>query len=204
MKQIEKTVPEQTASDDQGFFEYIQDPLARKLAESLAVLMETQSFDKISTSDILRQSGVSRSTFYRKYRDKYDLLTNNYQILLNESIGKIQQGLSYKASFFKLYKALQGYPSFFKNALASREPNGLRNYILRQSYDIFSYLLRKQGIDMEDEYYKLLVMGYLEGALEATCVWVQQGMKMPLEKLFRISYELMPHEIQTRVALFYM
>ena len=204
MKQKQESVPKTEHREGQGFFEYIQDPVARKLAESLAYLMETQAFDKISTSDILKQSGVSRSTFYRKYRDKYDLLTNNYQLLLNGTIGMIPKGWSYKKGFFQLYKALLGYPSFFKNALSSREPNGLRNYILQQSCEIFSYLLREQGINMEEDYYRLLVRGYVEGALEVTCIWVQQGMKLPLEKLFRISFELMPHEIQTRMALFYM
>ena len=204
MKQNQDFVPETQQAKDQGFFEYIKDPSARRLAEALAYLMETQAFDKISTSDILKQSGVSRSTFYRKYRDKYDLLTNNYQLLLDETLGMIPKGLSYKKCFFQLYKALLGYPSFFKNALSSREPNGLRNYIFRQSCEVFSFLLREQGIDMEDEYYQLLVRGYIEGALEVTCIWVQQGMKTPLEKLFRITFELMPHEIQTCLAMYYM
>ena len=204
MKQTQCSAPETDYREDQGFFEYITDPVASKLAEALACLMETQPFDKISTSDILKRSGVSRSTFYRKYRDKYDLLTNNYQLLLDATLGMIPKGWSYKKSFFQLYRALLGHPSFFKNALASREPNGLRNYILQQSYEIFSFLLQAQGVDMEDEYYRLLLRGYVEGALEVTCIWVQQGMKMPLEKLFQISFELMPHEIQTHVALYYM
>lgn len=37
-------------------------------------LLEKKDFDKITASDIIRVSGVNRSTFYRHYVDKYDIL----------------------------------------------------------------------------------------------------------------------------------
>ena len=187
-----------------GFFEYIQDETAEKLALALAELMETESFDKITTSEILEQSGVSRSTFYRRYRDKYDLLTSNYQQLLDETLGKIAEGLSFKESFFRLYEALKAHPSFFKNALSSDEPNGLKQYIFRKSYETYDQLLKKQGIDTDSTYYRWLLTGYLKGALEVTCIWVEQDMKEPIDFLFHVSYELIPHEIQIHLALAYM
>ena len=37
-------------------------------------LLEKEDFHKITASDIIRVSGVNRSTFYRHYVDKYDIL----------------------------------------------------------------------------------------------------------------------------------
>lgn len=37
-------------------------------------LLEKKDFHKITASDIIRVSGVNRSTFYRHYIDKYDIL----------------------------------------------------------------------------------------------------------------------------------
>ena len=188
----------------QTFFEYIPDETARKLIASLESLMEETPLDRITTSDILEHSGVSRSTFYRRYRDKYDLLTKNYQILLDATLGQIQDGLSYKESFFRLYGALRSRPSFFRNALSYSGPNSLREYIFQQSYRSFEHLLRRQELDMDSPFYQLLLRGYIEGALEVTCVWVENGMQEPLDFLFRVSYELMPHEIQIQLALSYL
>ena len=188
----------------EGFFAYLKDPMARRLAEALARLMEKQAFDDITTSDILEQAKVSRSTFYRRYHDKYDLLTRNYQELLDQSIFRIPDGMSYRDAFCELYTSLKAYPSFFRNALSSNEPNGLRMYIADRAYEMFDIILRRSGLDMDTGYYKLLLRGYITGSLEVTCQWVENGMKESIEEILNLSFELMPHAIQSRVALFYM
>ena len=38
-------------------------------------LLKREPFSKITTQMILEASGVSRSTFYRHFKDKYDLMT---------------------------------------------------------------------------------------------------------------------------------
>ena len=187
-----------------GFFEYIQDIQGRKLAETLAELMEHKSIDDITTSELLALSGVSRSTFYRRYRDKYDLLNQNYQQLLDQTICNIPNGLSFKTAFYMLYNALQSYPSFFRNALSSNEPNSLRRYIYDRSYEMYVQLLSQEGLDMNDMYNQMLLTGYVEGALEVTCIWVERGMKEPLDILFKATFELLPHVFQSLLAISYM
>ena len=190
------------ASNDS--FSYISDPVGRKLIIAMSELMKEKSMDEITTSEILAKSGISRSTFYRRYRDKYDLLTHNYEQLLDETVMRISEGLSYRTAFRTLYETIRQDPDFFGNALASAAPNGLRSYIRNRSLDLFHELLSKYGYDMDDPYYQMLHQGYVFGALEVTCIWAQQGMKMPVDQLLHICYELMPHEIQVCMALEYM
>ena len=47
----------------------VLDPMTDKLLDALSDLMEKKDLDAITTTEILQRSGVSRSTFYRKYRD---------------------------------------------------------------------------------------------------------------------------------------
>ena len=191
-------------NDRKAFFAYITDPVSRKLIEAIGKLMGKTLFDDISMTDILKVSGISRSTFYRKYRDKYDLLNQNYQILLDETLMQIHKGRSYKDSFYALYYALQSYPAFFKNALSSNERDGLKSYIFTNAYQIFDELMRKQGLDMDSQYNQMLLIGYICGSLEVTCIWAQNGMKETVDQIFRISFELMPYEIRSRLAMAYM
>ncbi len=186
-------------------FSYISDPVGRRLIIAMSELMLQKSMDDITTSEILAKSGISRSTFYRRYRDKYDLLTHNYEQLLEKTVMKIADGgISYRTAFRTLYTTIQQDPEFFKNALRSTAANGLRSYIQDRTMDLFHDLLSKYGIDVEDPYYEMLYHGYVYGAIEVTCIWAENGMKIPVDQLLHICYELMPHEIQTCMALEYM
>ena len=184
--------------------EHITDPVEKKLTAALMELMEKLPIDKIPTSQILKRAGVGRSTFYRRYRDKYDLLNSSYQHILDFTLFRVTGGTSYKEAFFNLYGVLKECPSFIKNALSSTDTNGLRNYIYRQSYAFFSEMMGTQGIDMTDAYNHLLLTGYITGTLEVTCIWVQNGMKESLETLFSLNYQLMPETIRTCITLYYM
>ena len=53
---------------------------AKKLfLNSMVELMKEYSFEEITVARILEKSTLSRSTFYRNFRDKYDLLNYYYK-----------------------------------------------------------------------------------------------------------------------------
>jgi hypothetical protein len=64
--------------------------------------------------------------------------------------------------------------------------------------------LEADGMDMKDTYHRLLLTGYITGSLEVTCAWAQNGMKEPLDMMFKLSYQLMPSEFQTCISLYHM
>ena len=187
-----------------SLFPVIENPIDRIMAETLLDLMEKESIDQLATSRIIEASGVSRSTFYRRYKDKYDLMNQLYQWLLDETIMKVPGGYSFRTAFFSLYETLQTYPEFFKNALSSREPNALRWYIFDKAYEMYEKIMVSEGIDMSLPYYKLLLTGFLNGSLELTCQWAQNGMKEDVEQLYRINFDLMPNVFQRVMSLGYL
>ena len=46
----------------------------KALAEALKLLMRKTPFSKLSIADICSTAGLSRRSFYRHFRDKYELL----------------------------------------------------------------------------------------------------------------------------------
>lgn len=50
-----------------------------QLGDALVQLMLEREFADITTEDILRRAGVSRSTFYAHYRNKTDVLYSSYE-----------------------------------------------------------------------------------------------------------------------------
>ena len=56
----------------------------KDLAQALLLLMEHASLEKITINDIVTKCGVSRQTFYRHFKDKYDLVNWYFEIQVRE------------------------------------------------------------------------------------------------------------------------
>ena len=165
--------------------------------------MLSKQIDDIRTSELISKAGVSRTSFYRKYRNKYDFLNQSYQKILDVTLDQIPEGASYKTSFFRLYQVLAANAGFFSNALSSNEPDGLKAYIGKTSVVRFRKMFREQGMDVDDPDFMLKLYGYVYGTLEVTCVWVRDQIQS-VEDLFKISLELMPSDFQMCLAVYYL
>jgi len=185
-----------------NLYTYLDDSTSIRLLQTLSGMMEEENIDEISTSSLIQRSGVGRTTFYRKYRSKYDFLNQCYQKLLDNTLGLVSEGLSYKKSFYKLYNVLGANPSFYSNALSSNHPDGLLQYIKNQSYKALSYLI-KADYPVMTTAQQLKLKGYVAGTMEITCKWIEDPC-LSVEELFRINYDLMPNELQFSVAMYYM
>ena len=58
------------------------------LAASLEKLLETKSFEEVTIQDIIDMCGASRTTFYRHFRDKYELMNWVYKNQVDTIIKK--------------------------------------------------------------------------------------------------------------------
>ena len=65
-------------------------------------LINSRGVENISVSMIADEAGVSRATFYRHFKDKYDVMNYNYKCLL-DTYGNINNSTSYYDLFTKLF-----------------------------------------------------------------------------------------------------
>ena len=75
----------------------------KQIETSLLQLMKEQTFETISIRQLIDLAEVNRSTFYRHYLDKYDLLEKIENRLLDELQAYYQEALD-SACLFKLEK----------------------------------------------------------------------------------------------------
>lgn len=74
------------------------------LYAALGRLLQEKAFDRITVTDIVKEAGLTRKTFYNHYQDKIDLV-QDYQNLLSGEILALQQecGTLGREFFVKLF-----------------------------------------------------------------------------------------------------
>ncbi len=105
----------------------------RLLGAALIELMQEKRYTDITVQDIIDRADVGRTTFYKHFQDKEDLLVSNLEVILDNFIhhmdnGGDEQALLSTADFFRhvkehqaLYKAMlsgQGMDLLFNKGLA--------------------------------------------------------------------------------------
>lgn len=97
-----------------------------------------KGFEALTVRDITERAMVNRSTFYRHYLDKYDLLEQHlheiYEVL-EEGGGII--GEDHHEGLIKLLKQLQQFPSFYRVVLGAKADAFLSQRFRQQTQQRF-------------------------------------------------------------------
>ena len=162
------------------------------LFDALYCLMLDIPIDRITVSQILETAHVSRSGFYRRYKDKYDLLNSSYERILETTLFTFHTGNTWRDSISQIYKVIGEHWVFFRNAFHSKDCNSLSNYIFYRTLRLEKEVLRKNGVDPEKPENAYRLIAYVSGGLAVTQQWVDDKAELPLEKLVDILTEIVP------------
>ncbi len=90
----------------------------RERIEKLFIsLLQTREISQISVSDICKQTGVNRSTFYANYADVYDL-ANTLRAKLEQEVAQLysseSSGKYHSDNWLRLFYHIRDNPLFYK------------------------------------------------------------------------------------------
>lgn len=165
------------------------------LAESFRELAEQKPVDKITVKEITENCGYSSATFYRQFRDKYDLIAWEYSRQLEQIMSQLGgqehtwlQTLSDGAHWFadrreylsNLFLHTEGLDAFI---FYMREINytSLKNAVLRVS-----------GLRELDAPTQMQIRVYVLGTVQITCEWVLGKYPVDAEALAAVYEAALP------------
>ena len=96
-------------------------------------LIVEHDFQKISVEMIMKEASVSRSTFYRYFKDKYEVMNANFKILLDYYVAP-ERSKNYRDLCYHLFEYAQDNLKVFRRALESTGFNSFSNFIYEYSY----------------------------------------------------------------------
>lgn len=150
------------------------------IVEAFLQLLGQEDFERLSVKEIVVHAGVSRSTFYLHFEDKYHLL-EEVRASLNNSflLFYTEAGLSETSTVERLCQHIFRYRSFYSHEFADHAA----------AHDLADRLARRLAHVFDDEDYAIFAS---HGTIGFLSKWVREGFvtspSEAAEKLLKIGF----------------
>lgn len=165
---------------------------------SLLELSSKKLLEKISVKDIVENTNLSRQTFYRHFKDKYDLINWSLKVILDQLADEIQtEGSSHYQVLNKLLNTIKNRKEFFIDAFRMDGQNALIDFFHQYSTmnGISNYISQVSDTKLRDEI-NFAYSFFSYGVVYSIHDWARTGMKEPPEYLAHLIMENIPVSIR--------
>lgn len=169
-----------------------QEATKYKLADSVKQCMKAASVDRITVKDIVEGCGLTRQTFYRNFKDKYDLINWYFDKLVQQSLGQIETGSRVRESLARKFAFILEERAFFSGAFRSDDHNSLKEHDFELILRFYNRLLAQRTSKPLDEELQFQLEMYCRGSVYMTVKWVLGGMKDTPQQMSDKLVDAMP------------
>ena len=159
-------------------------------------LIVEHDFQKISVEMIAAEAGVSRSTFYRCFKDKYEVMNANFKQVLDYYVSPARSK-NYRDLCFHLFEYAQDNLKMFRRALETTGFNSFGNFIYEYSYRTALAITRSNrngaGFTPAEE---LQVDVFCNGICAVYKNLVRQRYRIDASAAADALYEMMPESLK--------
>ena len=168
------------------------------LAESLQELSLNKSVDKITIKEIAQNCGMTATTFYYHFADKYELLAWIYTTAIAPYYGKLGDGVSWRECVRQSSLILLGNRKFYRNALKNTIGQTSFRYTTNNyAIDLLMARIRLLTGSVEiPEEVQFYVRFYMRAISESINDWFLEGGIIPLEEFTDLLVHGMPMVLQ--------
>ena len=165
------------------------------LAESFRELAEKKSIDRITVKDIAQNCGYSHATFYRQFKDKYDLIAWSYTQDIRSIVDKLEytEG-SWKKVLTEVARYFEDQRNYLSNLLL--HTNGYDSFVNNMTkihYERLRFLILKVApgnkLDVMTEMY---IREYCYGTVHLTCEWILGKYNVSIDELTQVYVNSLP------------
>lgn len=179
-----------------------QDHRKKTIIEAAERLLSHMSFEDMTVSDICQAAGISRPTFYRYFRDKYDMAQWYWNLLGNRYLRECGRSLDWYESNLGMLKEFKRGRGFFNPAIAD---DGDLNSCLKHGYRQRIEYLRETICNLNPTLYNesiaFQVSFFADAESRAIAAWLNDGMPISPERLSRFIESCIPPELHTLIDL---
>ena len=168
------------------------------LSESFRELAENKSIDKITVKEITDNCGYSSATFYRQFKDKYDLIAWDYTQGIAEFMNQIgKEGYTWKQTLIDGANSLRKEKDYLTNLLLHTSGHdSFIFYMIEINYNALkNHILKVSGENDLDEETEIYIRIYCLGTVNLTCEWILGKYKISPEEIAKVYENSLPEPL---------
>lgn len=165
------------------------------LAESFRELAEDRAIDKITVKEIAENCGYSQATFYRQFKDKYDLIAWSYSQGVEAIMDQVGvNDYSWKQTLIDGAISFGKEKSFLANLL--KHTSGHESFVRYMTETNYKALKRQieigSGMKELDRLTEMYARLYVMGTVCLTCEWIMGESDLTPEELAEVYEKSLP------------
>ena len=168
------------------------------LAKSFVELSNVKSVDKITIRNIVDNCGLTKTTFYNHFQDKYDLIVQIYAAPVRNIVKRIGNNYSFCEAIVDFLNYFADNRRFIINAL--KNTSGQNSFLCNVSQihvtalrELICSTLGSKELPLRVE---TLLKLYVFGTVHLVCEWLIDKMPIPIEEFATVLAAGLPSELK--------
>ncbi len=163
-----------------------------RVVEALDARMRTCSIDRVKVTDLCRDAGISRATFYEYFRDVYDVATWAWDFHMQGTLYQMGVTLDCRTAHLRKFQVLREHVAFFGNAMRIVDYSSICQHGGRYMEEHMARVFRRKAHRELTPDEALQVEFFNTGAKHMTRHWVERGMIEPPEQMATLFCSFVP------------
>ena len=163
-----------------------------RLADAMKQCMTKLPLEKITVKEIVEECGTTRQTFYRNFKDKYDLINWYFDKILLESFEHMGEGRTVYEGLVNKFHYIQDERLFFRAAFKNDAQNSLREHDFHLILQFSTGQIEEKTGKKITESMRFLLEMYCQGSIYMTVQWVLGKIKATPEQMAESLVDAMP------------
>lgn len=165
----------------------------KAMAESIKELMKKKSLEKITVSDIAKNCGLNRQTFYYHFKDKYDLVNWIYNSEVAVTISSVSAGADWSTAMLNVLNIMKKEKSFYIGSLNLDRQCMFHDFLFSATRDMLVKIIglhnTRENLKMSASDCVFIAEFYTYGLVGMVIQWAKGGMKeSPCEIVEKLAH----------------
>ena len=169
--------------------------IKNKLADALENVLLRKSISKVTITDIVTESGVSRQTFYNNFLDIYDLLYWTHANRIEEAVNSFYTSNDYCLAFRMATDIMRKHKVFYRQIILKDGENSFQRQFALKNIELCKERILECSSPISNENLFFYLKLYWYGAAQVIVEWIMDDMQTEPAELAILLYNSLPHPL---------